>query len=93
MASYVQYRALGEGFSSKMWRKHTGFLLWKSQSPVPSLRGQLYDYYLQPTAALYGFKKVCSIPPPRSTFYHARAGRLMPIESTSKVFVTHAIGL
>lgn len=58
MASYVQYRALGEGISAKMWRKHTGFLVWKTQSPVPSLRGQLYDYYLQPTAALYGFKKV-----------------------------------
>ena len=58
LASYTQYRALSEGFSAKMWRKHTGFLLWKTQSPWPALRGQIYDYYLEPTAALFAMRKV-----------------------------------
>ncbi len=39
MASYAQYRALLEGWASRMWSKYSGVLVWKTQSPWPGLRG------------------------------------------------------
>lgn len=41
LANFVQYRALVEGYRAKMWRLHTGFLLWKAQSPWAALLGQV----------------------------------------------------
>ncbi|HLF34147.1 MAG TPA: glycoside hydrolase family 2 TIM barrel-domain containing protein [Cyclobacteriaceae bacterium] len=52
--NYDQYRALVEGFSSHMWEWYTGFNIWKTQNPWTALRGQLYDWYLDPNACLYG---------------------------------------
>ncbi|WCJ43147.1 Mannosylglycoprotein endo-beta-mannosidase [Euphorbia peplus] len=54
LVNYIQYRALIEGYSSKMWRKHTGFLIWKTQNPWTGLRGQFYDHLLEQTAGFYG---------------------------------------
>ncbi|CAN1232897.1 Mannosylglycoprotein endo-beta-mannosidase [Linum perenne] len=54
LVNYVQYRALLEGYSSKMWRKHTGVLIWKNQNPWTGLRGQFYDHLLDQTAGFYG---------------------------------------
>ena len=56
LANYCQHRALVEGYTSKMWAEHTGFLIWKTQSPWLGLRGQLYDWLLDPTASLFGVK-------------------------------------
>jgi hypothetical protein len=52
----VQYRALVEGLSSRMWSAYTGFLIWKTQNPWLGLRGQMYDWTLEPSAALYGIR-------------------------------------
>ena len=54
LVNYDQYRALMEGFSSHMWEWYTGTIIWKTQNPWTSLRGQMYDYYLDPNACLYG---------------------------------------
>ncbi|EEF49833.1 mannosylglycoprotein endo-beta-mannosidase [Ricinus communis] len=54
LVNYIQYRALIEGYSSHMWRKHTGFLIWKTQNPWTGLRGQFYDHLLDQTAGFYG---------------------------------------
>jgi hypothetical protein len=54
LVNYDQYRALVEGFSSHMWEWYTGFLIWKTQNPWTSLRGQMYDCYLDPNGGLYG---------------------------------------
>ncbi|CAG5017154.1 Exo-beta-D-glucosaminidase [Dyadobacter sp. CECT 9275] len=54
LANYDQYRALMEGFSSHMWDWYTGVIIWKTQNPWTALRGQMYDYYLDPNACLYG---------------------------------------
>jgi hypothetical protein len=54
LVNYDQYRALVEGFSSHMWEWYTGFLIWKTQNPWTALRGQMYDWYLDPNAGLYG---------------------------------------
>ncbi|MDP4273964.1 MAG: glycoside hydrolase family 2 TIM barrel-domain containing protein [Bacteroidota bacterium] len=59
LVNYEQYRALGEGFSSHAWDWYTGFIIWKTQNPWTALRGQMYDYYLDPNACLYGLHHGC----------------------------------
>lgn len=57
LANYDQYRALMEGFSSHMWEWYTGSIIWKTQNPWTAMRGQMYDYYLDPNACLFGLRK------------------------------------
>ncbi len=57
LVNYDQYRALMEGFSSHMWDWYTGVIIWKTQNPWTAMRGQMYDYYLDPNACLYGLRK------------------------------------
>ncbi|GMI79321.1 hypothetical protein like AT1G09010 [Hibiscus trionum] len=54
LVNYIQYRALLEGWTSRMWSKYTGVLIWKTQNPWSGLRGQFYDYLLDQTAGFYG---------------------------------------
>lgn len=54
--NYDQYKALAEGFSAHMWQWYTGYMIWKTQNPWTALRGQMYDYYLDPNACLFGLK-------------------------------------
>lgn len=54
LVNYDQYRGLMEGFSAHMWDWYTGVIIWKTQNPWTALRGQMYDYYLDPNACLYG---------------------------------------
>lgn len=54
LVNYNQYRALIEGFSTHMWDWYTGVIIWKTQNPWTAMRGQMYDYYLDPNACLYG---------------------------------------
>lgn len=54
LVNYDQYRGLAEGFTANMWSWYTGFIIWKTQNPWTALRGQMYDYYLDPNACLYG---------------------------------------
>ena len=54
LVNYDQYRALMEGFGSHMWEWYTGSIIWKTQNPWTALRGQMYDYYLDVNACLYG---------------------------------------
>ena len=54
LVNYDQYRALIEGFSAHMWDWYTGAIIWKTQNPWTAMRGQMYDYYLDPNACLYG---------------------------------------
>jgi hypothetical protein len=54
LINYNQYRAMVEGFSAHMWEWYTGFIIWKTQNPWTALRGQMYDWYLDPNGGLYG---------------------------------------
>ncbi|KAK4427659.1 Mannosylglycoprotein endo-beta-mannosidase [Sesamum alatum] len=54
LVNYTQYRALLEGWASRMWSKYTGVLIWKTQNPWTGLRGQLYDHLHEQTAGFYG---------------------------------------
>ncbi len=57
LMNYDNYRAIFEAFNRKMWNDTSGVLLWMSHPAQPSFVWQLYDYYLEPTAALFGTKK------------------------------------
>jgi mannosylglycoprotein endo-beta-mannosidase len=57
LVNYDQYRGLIEGFTSHMWDWYTGVIIWKTQNPWTAMRGQMYDYYLDPNACLYGLHK------------------------------------
>lgn len=54
LVNYDQYRTLMEGFIGHQWDWYTGLIIWKTQNPWTALRGQMYDYYLDPNACLYG---------------------------------------
>ena len=54
LINYDQYRGLIEGFSAHAWDWYTGVIIWKTQNPWTAMRGQMYDYYLDPNACLYG---------------------------------------
>ncbi|KAI3770655.1 hypothetical protein L6452_01796 [Arctium lappa] len=54
LVNYIQYKALLEGWTSRMWTKYTGVLIWKTQNPWTGLRGQFYDHLHDQTAGFYG---------------------------------------
>ncbi|WP_276482861.1 glycoside hydrolase family 2 protein [Paraflavitalea pollutisoli] len=56
LVNYDQYRALAEGFAAHRWQWYTGYIIWKTQNPWTALRGQMYDYYLDPNACYYGLR-------------------------------------
>ena len=62
LASYEQYSSLVEGFVSHAFEWTSTVILWKTQSPWPSLRGFLYDWYLQSTGSLNGVRSVLRDP-------------------------------
>lgn len=74
VANYDQYRYFMEGWASRMWDWYTGVLIWKTQNPWTALRGQMYDWYLDVNASLYGTKKGCE---PLHPFYNIVTGKVM----------------
>ncbi|SFU37371.1 Beta-galactosidase/beta-glucuronidase [Pustulibacterium marinum] len=79
LVNYDQYRALMEGFSAHMWDWYTGMIIWKTQNPWTALRGQMYDYYLDPNACLYGTRKGSE---PVHAMYNPVKGDIMIVNNT-----------
>ena len=67
VVNYDQYRSFMEGWASHMWNWYTGVLIWKTQNPWTALRGQMYDWFLDVNASLYGTRKGCE---PLHPFYN-----------------------
>lgn len=67
VVNYDQYRSFMEGWGSHLWDWYTGILIWKTQNPWTSLRGQMYDWFLDVNASLYGTRKGCE---PLHPFYN-----------------------
>ncbi len=84
LVNYDQYRALMEGFSAHAWDWYTGVIIWKTQNPWTALRGQMYDYYLDPNACLYGLHSGSE---PLHIMYNPGDGMVMVANNT---FSTHA---
>ncbi|MDR3250101.1 MAG: beta-glycosidase [Tannerella sp.] len=79
VVNYDQYRAFMEGWASHIWEWYTGILIWKTQNPWTSLRGQMYDWYLDVNASLYGTRKGCE---PLHPLYN-RATRQVELVNTA----------
>ncbi|MDP4209037.1 MAG: glycoside hydrolase family 2 TIM barrel-domain containing protein [Bacteroidota bacterium] len=79
LVNYDQYRALMEGFSAHMWDWYTGSIIWKTQNPWTALRGQMYDYYLDPNACLYGLRNGSE---PLHVMYNPVDGMMMTVNNT-----------
>ncbi|HJP64198.1 MAG TPA: glycoside hydrolase family 2 TIM barrel-domain containing protein, partial [Mucilaginibacter sp.] len=79
LVNYDQYRGLAEGFSSHMWDWYTGFIIWKTQNPWTAMRGQMYDYYLDPNACLYGLHNGSE---PLHIMYNPVTGMVMAVNNT-----------
>ncbi|MBS1935558.1 MAG: glycosyl hydrolase, partial [Bacteroidetes bacterium] len=83
LVNYDQYRSLIEGFTSHMWEWYTGVIIWKTQNPWTAMRGQMYDYYLDPNACLYGLHTAGE---PLHIFFNAGDSSVMVANNT---FETH----
>lgn len=57
MVNYDTYRAIYEGFNSRMWNDCSGVLIWMSHPSWPSTVWQFYSWDYEPNAALFGAKK------------------------------------
>lgn len=53
----ASYRAMFEAANHRMWDVTQGIMLWKLNSTWPTVVWQLYDWFLNPTAAYYYSKK------------------------------------
>ena len=56
LLNYDVYRSSIESINRQLWANSSGILLWKSNSSWPSMVWQVYDWYLQSHAGLYGTK-------------------------------------
>lgn len=83
LVNYDQYRALIEGFSSHMWEWYTGTIIWKTQNPWTSMRGQMYDYYLDPNASLFGLRNGSE---PLHIMCNPVTGRVMIVNNNFKAY-------
>ena len=54
LAQFQQYQLLFESFAARAFEWYSGVIMWKTQSPWPSLRGFLYDWWLEPTGGHRG---------------------------------------
>jgi mannosylglycoprotein endo-beta-mannosidase len=79
LVNFDQYRALEEGFSAHMWDWYTGEIIWKTQNPWTALRGQMYDYYLDVNACLYGLHHGSQ---PLHIMYNPVTGMVMIVNNT-----------
>ena len=57
MVNYETYRAMFEGFNSRLWKDCSGVLLWMSHPSWPSVAWQLYSWDYEPNASYFGAKK------------------------------------
>jgi len=54
MLNYETFRAIYEGFNSRMWNDCSGVIVWMSHPSWPSLVWQFYSWDYDPDASLFG---------------------------------------
>ena len=57
MLNYETYRAIIEGFNSRLWNDCSGVIIWMTHPSWPSMVMQLYTWDYDPTASLFGAMK------------------------------------
>lgn len=88
VVNYDQYRSFMEGWASHMWDWYTGILIWKTQNPWTSLRGQMYDWSLDVNASLYGIRKGCE---PLHAYYNPVTRKAGLLNTTLKDYTDLSI--
>lgn len=56
MLNFETFRAIYEGFNSRMWNDCSGVIVWMSQPSWPSLVWQFYSWDYDPNGSLFGAK-------------------------------------
>jgi hypothetical protein len=59
MLSYVEHRAIFEGFNQHLWTPNSGRMLWMTQPAWPSNMWQIFNSDYDTPASFYGVKKAC----------------------------------
>jgi hypothetical protein len=59
MLSYVEHRAIFEGFNSHLWTPNSGRMLWMTQPAWPSSSWQILSSDYDTQSSFYGVKKAC----------------------------------
>jgi beta-galactosidase/beta-glucuronidase len=59
MLSYVEHRAIFEGFNAHLWSPNSGRLLWMTQPAWPSSSWQILSSDYDTQGSFYGVKKAC----------------------------------
>ena len=57
MLNYETYRAVIEGFNSRLWDDCSGLIIWMTHPSWPSLVMQIYTWDYDPNASLFGVMK------------------------------------
>lgn len=57
MLNYETYRAIIEGFNSRLWNDTSGVIIWMTHPSWPSLVMQLYTWDYDPNASFFGAMK------------------------------------
>ncbi len=76
MLNWECSKAMLEAWQSK---QGSGCLIWMTQAAWPSLICQAYDYYFEPAAAYFGFKKACE---PVHIFWDSHSNQIMVANDT-----------
>ncbi|WP_184217146.1 glycosyl hydrolase 2 galactose-binding domain-containing protein [Granulicella aggregans] len=59
MLSYVEHRAIFEGFNQHLWTPNSGRMLWMTQPAWPSNMWQIFNSDYDTPGSFYGVKKAC----------------------------------
>ena len=93
MVNYETYRAIYEGFNSKLWKSCSGVLVWMSHPSWPSVVWQFYTWDYEPNASLFGAKKAAepvhiqmNLPDCRVAVINHRAASLTDVTATASIY-------
>lgn len=88
---YIQYNALVQGYSHRIFDWHSAFYIWKTSSPSPTLRGSLYDWYLSTNGGYWGAHAGLSGGSPFRLIFNRRDWKLHVVNTLPKEFVGTSI--
>ncbi|MGA2245976.1 MAG: sugar-binding domain-containing protein [Verrucomicrobiota bacterium] len=93
LLNYETFRAIYEGFNSRMWNDCSGVVVWMSQPSWPSLVWNFYAWDYTPNASLFGAKKGAepvhiqmSVPECKIAVINHQAGPLIGVTATATIY-------
>ena len=84
---YFQYNALVQGYSHRIFDWHSGFYIWKTSSPAPTLRGSFYDWFLSTNGGYWGSHAGLSGGIPVRLVFNRQNWTLHVVNTLPKTFV------